>query len=120
MCKALKVAATMAAIGIAVLSLAAPARAGNGSAVGAGLVGFGVGALHLKRSMSLHRRLFIMCHRRRLFITGPWSMGHHIGTAITETATANCSFYTAEIAGQRCGRITLPRWLYRDAHIPKE
>jgi hypothetical protein len=33
------------AIGIAALSLTAPAEAGNGSAVGAGLVGFGVGAI---------------------------------------------------------------------------
>ena len=30
---------------VAALSLAAPANAGNGSAVGAGLLGFGVGAL---------------------------------------------------------------------------
>jgi hypothetical protein len=33
------------AIVVAALSLAAPANAGNGSAVGAGLLGFGVGAL---------------------------------------------------------------------------
>ena len=35
----------VAAIGIATLSLAVPANAGNGSAVGAGLVGFGIGAV---------------------------------------------------------------------------
>jgi hypothetical protein len=36
---------TTAAIGIVALSLTAPAQAGNGSAVGAGLLGFGVGAI---------------------------------------------------------------------------
>jgi hypothetical protein len=41
----LRTAVTAAAIGIAALSLTAPARAGNGSAVGAGLVGFGIGAI---------------------------------------------------------------------------
>jgi hypothetical protein len=45
MCKAFRITVTTAAIGIAVLSLTAPARAGNGSAVGAGLVGFGIGAI---------------------------------------------------------------------------
>ena len=40
-----KIAFTMAAIGIATLSLSTPAHAGNGSAVGAGLFGFGVGAI---------------------------------------------------------------------------
>ena len=33
------------AIGIAAFSLAVPANAGNGSEVGAGLVGFGIGAV---------------------------------------------------------------------------
>jgi hypothetical protein len=42
--KALRVAAATAAIGITTLSLTAPAHAG-GSAVGAGIIGFGVGAL---------------------------------------------------------------------------
>jgi len=42
--KALRVAVATAAIGITSLSLAAPAHAG-GSAVGAGIIGFGVGAL---------------------------------------------------------------------------
>ena len=45
MYKALRVTVTTAAIGIAALSLTAPAHAGNGSAVGAGLLGFGVGAI---------------------------------------------------------------------------
>ena len=45
MCKSLRIIVTTAAIGIAALSLTAPAHAGNGSAVGAGLVGFGVGAI---------------------------------------------------------------------------
>ena len=45
MCKSLRITVTTAAIGIAALSLTAPAHAGNGSAVGAGLVGFGVGAV---------------------------------------------------------------------------
>ena len=45
MCKSLRITVTTAAIGIAALSLTAPAHAGNGSAVGAGLVGFGVGAI---------------------------------------------------------------------------
>ena len=42
--KNLRVAAATAAIGITTLSLAIPAHAG-GSAVGAGIIGFGVGAL---------------------------------------------------------------------------
>ncbi len=45
MCKSLRITATTAAIGIAALSLTAPAHAGNGSAVGAGLLGFGIGAI---------------------------------------------------------------------------
>ena len=45
MYKAVKVTVTKAAIGIAALLLTAPAHAGNGSAVGAGLLGFGVGAI---------------------------------------------------------------------------
>ena len=45
MCNSLGITVTTAAIGIAALSLAAPAHAGNGSAVGAGLLGFGIGAI---------------------------------------------------------------------------
>jgi hypothetical protein len=45
MYKAFRVTAAMAAIGIAALSFTARAQAGNGSAVGAGLVGFGIGAI---------------------------------------------------------------------------
>ena len=45
MCKSLRITVTTAAIGIAALSLTAPAHAGNGSAVGAGLLGFGIGAI---------------------------------------------------------------------------
>jgi hypothetical protein len=45
MCKAIRVTVTTAAMGIAALSLTTPAHAGNGSAVGAGLVGFGIGAI---------------------------------------------------------------------------
>jgi hypothetical protein len=41
----IKVTVTSAAIGIAALSLVTPAVAGNGSAVGAGLAGFGIGAI---------------------------------------------------------------------------
>ena len=44
MCKTLGITVTTA-IGIAALSLTAPAHAGNGSAVGAGLLGFGIGAI---------------------------------------------------------------------------
>jgi hypothetical protein len=40
-----KVTVAAAAIGIAALSPTGPAHADNGSAVGAGLVGFGVGAI---------------------------------------------------------------------------
>jgi hypothetical protein len=39
------VGATVGVLGVALLSLAAPAQAGNGSAVGAGLAGFGIGAI---------------------------------------------------------------------------
>ena len=45
MCKAVRVAVTIVTIGMAAISLANPAHAGNGSAVGAGLLEFGVGAL---------------------------------------------------------------------------
>jgi hypothetical protein len=45
MCKTFRVTASMAVIGIAALSFTARAQAGNGSAVGAGLVGFGIGAI---------------------------------------------------------------------------
>ena len=44
MCRVISVAVTIVTIGMAA-SLANPAHAGNGSAVGAGLLGFGVGAL---------------------------------------------------------------------------
>lgn len=43
--KVLRIAVATATVGIAALSLTVPAQAGNGSAVGAGLVGFGVGAI---------------------------------------------------------------------------
>ncbi len=45
MCKSLRITVATVTIVIAALSLAAPAHAGNGSAVGAGLLGFGVGAI---------------------------------------------------------------------------
>ena len=45
MVKAFRVSAASAAIGLATLSLAAPAQAGDGSAIGAGLAGFGIGAI---------------------------------------------------------------------------
>jgi hypothetical protein len=45
MCNAFRISVMTAAIGIAALSLTAPAHAGNGSAVGAGLLGFGIGAI---------------------------------------------------------------------------
>jgi len=45
MLKTIRVTVTTAAIGIAALSLAAPAQAGNGSTIGAGLAGFGIGAI---------------------------------------------------------------------------
>jgi hypothetical protein len=40
-----RVTMTTAAIAIASVSLVAPAHAGNGSAVGAGILGFGIGAI---------------------------------------------------------------------------
>jgi hypothetical protein len=45
MCKALRITVMTVTIGVAAILLTAPAHAGNGSAVGAGLVGFGVGAI---------------------------------------------------------------------------
>jgi hypothetical protein len=45
MVKAFRFAAVGAASGIAAQSLAAPAKAGNGFVVGAGLAGFGIGAI---------------------------------------------------------------------------
>jgi hypothetical protein len=41
----LRITVATATVGIAALSLTVPAQAGQGSAVGAGLVGFGVGAI---------------------------------------------------------------------------
>jgi hypothetical protein len=40
-----RIIAATALIGMAAISLSAPAQAGNGSAVGAGLAGFGIGAI---------------------------------------------------------------------------
>jgi hypothetical protein len=45
MYEAFRVTMTTAAIAIAAVSLTAPAHAGNGSAVGAGILGFGIGAI---------------------------------------------------------------------------
>ena len=45
MVKAFKVTVAGATMAMAALSLTAPAQAGNGSAVGAGLAGFGIGAI---------------------------------------------------------------------------
>ena len=45
MLKTTRIIVATAAVGIAALSLVAPAHAGNGSAVGAGLAGFGIGAI---------------------------------------------------------------------------
>jgi hypothetical protein len=45
MFRTFRVSITTAAIGIAALSLTGPAHAGNGSAIGAGLVGFSIGAI---------------------------------------------------------------------------
>lgn len=45
MIKVFKVTIAGAAMAMAALSLTAPAQAGNGSAVGAGLAGFGIGAI---------------------------------------------------------------------------
>ena len=45
MYKVVRVTVTTAAVGLAALSLTAPAHAGNRSAVGAGIVGFGIGAV---------------------------------------------------------------------------
>src|SRR6516165_8499069 len=43
--KLIRVTVSMAAVGMVALLFTAPAQAGNGSAVGAGLVGLGVGAI---------------------------------------------------------------------------
>jgi hypothetical protein len=45
MFRTIRVTVATAAIGFAALLLTAPAQAGNGSAVGAGLAGFGIGAI---------------------------------------------------------------------------
>jgi hypothetical protein len=45
MVKAFNITVAGAAMAMAALSLTAPAQAGNGSAVGAGLAGFGIGAI---------------------------------------------------------------------------
>ena len=45
MVKAFKITVAGAAMAVAALSLTAQAQAGNGSAVGAGLAGFGIGAI---------------------------------------------------------------------------
>ena len=66
-----KVVVSIVTIGMAAISLANPAHAGNGSAVGAGLLGLVLGLwlaarLHRKRCMSPRRRLSITPHRRLL------------------------------------------------------
>ena len=71
MVKAFKVTVAGATMAMAALSLTAPAQAGNGSAVGAGLAGFGIGLssvarLRRARSMWFHHR------RRRRSTTAPW------------------------------------------------
>jgi hypothetical protein len=43
--KLIRVTAATAAVGMVALLFTAPAQAGNGSAVGAGLVGLGIGAI---------------------------------------------------------------------------
>ena len=95
MCKVLRIAVATATIGIATLSLTVSAQAGNGSAVGAGLVGFGVGAI-LGSALAPQTvyvapppRRFIMCRHRRRSITERWSMDLPIGTVITDTVTVN-------------------------------
>jgi len=95
MCKVLRIAVATATVGIAALSFTVPALAENGSPVGAGHVGFGVGAilgsaLAPQTCMSLrHRRRFIMCRHRRRSITERWSTDLPIGTVITDTVTVD-------------------------------
>jgi hypothetical protein len=48
--KTTKIIIATTAVGVAALSLVTPAQAGNGSAVGAGLAGFGIGAIVGKRT----------------------------------------------------------------------
>jgi len=70
MVKAFKITVAGAAMAMAALSLTAPAQAGNGSAVGAGLAGFGIGAI-LGGALA-PREVYVVCRRRRRSITGRW------------------------------------------------
>jgi hypothetical protein len=45
MLKMTKIIIATTAVGVAALSLVTPAQAGNGSSIGAGLAGFGIGAI---------------------------------------------------------------------------
>ena len=93
MYKAFRLTVSKGAIGIAAFSLAVPANAGNGSEVGAGFVGFGIGAVvgsalapqqvyvaHHHLLITRHRRPSLKRHRRQ-FMSGRSSMGaRHIAT----------------------------------------
>ena len=74
--KVLRTAVTAAAIAIAALSLTLPAQAGPRSAVGAGLVGFGIGAI-LGSMMGPPEVYFVPPPPA---ITDLWSMGRRIMT----------------------------------------
>lgn len=74
--KVLRTAVTTAAIAIAALSLALPAQAGPRSVVGAGLVGFGIGAI-LGSMMGPPEVYFVPPPPA---ITDLWSMGRPITT----------------------------------------
>ena len=79
MVKAFKITIAGAAMAMAALSLTAPAQAGNGSAVGAGLAGFGIGAI--LGSTLAPREVYVVPprHPRRRSITGQWHTGRRHG-----------------------------------------
>ena len=83
-----------ASIGICAILLTAPAHAGS-SDVGAGLLGFGVGAI--LGSALTPQTVYVAPPPPPVYYVPPpppvyyglWSMDQHIGTAITDTVTAN-------------------------------
>ena len=78
MVKAFKIAVPGAAMAIAALSLTAPARAGNRSAVGAGLAGFGIGAI-LGGALAPREVYVVPPPPPPPVYSGPWPRGRRHG-----------------------------------------
>jgi hypothetical protein len=58
-----------------------------------------------------------MYHRRRRFITGLWSMDRHIGTAITDTVTANPGMAASSGPSRFRSGVRTGAYLFEDAQL---